>query len=204
MATVLIAKNITSGPAVSVVLGNLGVTVPASGQVTLTDVQLFVDEILADPELQDAVSNDEIVLNDGSIDLPKDAVLGWGVPAASSGATLAGFDSSSVPIVTSGPWLTALTKTVPRDGDWLVRANAIVFNNNNNGVAQIAIRKNAEPEIPTSIVDIGDTVENSYSTAAALTLVAGDIVDFRFQHESGSGSSEMHNRNMTVQLVELF
>lgn len=203
MATVLIARNVTS-PAVAVVLFNLGVTVPGAGQLTLTDVQLFVDEVLSDPELQDAVANDELVLNDGSVDLPKSAVLGWGAPAAPSGATLAGFDASAVPIITSGPWLTALTKTVPRSGDWLIRANAIVFNNNNNGVAQISIRKNTDPEILDSIVDIGDTVENSYSTAAALSLVVGDVVDFRFQHESGSGSSEMHNRNMTVQLVELF
>jgi len=80
MATVLIARNITSGPTVPVLLENLGVTVPPGGQVILTDVQLLPYEVFSDPELQAAVENNELVINDGMNDLPKSAVLNGGVP----------------------------------------------------------------------------------------------------------------------------
>jgi hypothetical protein len=65
-ALIVIAKNQTTSP---IYLSEFDLTIPASGQISLTDF-LTVSEINGDAQLQDLVDIGQVVLNDGSMDLP--------------------------------------------------------------------------------------------------------------------------------------
>ena len=62
---VIIAKNQTAG---AILVADLGVTVPASGQLTLTE-GLFVSEITNSPGLHSEVDAGNIIINVGGVDL---------------------------------------------------------------------------------------------------------------------------------------
>ena len=89
MADVIIAKNITSGPAVDVPIGQLSVPdakVPASSQVTLTDWNT-IDEITVDDQLRDHIENDKILLIVNGVELTKAQSLNIVTPAVSEETT---------------------------------------------------------------------------------------------------------------------
>lgn len=201
MATQLIAINLTASP---VVLNNLGVTVPGSGQLTLTGVQLFTDDCLSDPELQDAVENNEIKLNNGSVDLPKEAVLQWGAPTAAAGDVKARETSATNTVTTTSTWVTILSIIIPEDGDWLIFASTSTKNSNNNTVAHMAIRVNGGSEIAeTERPSGGNKFGNANTTSELPAMSAGDVVDVRYGKLQGGGSVSVSARSVVIWKVEL-
>jgi hypothetical protein len=62
---IVIAKNQTASP---ILLSRLGLTVPASGNLTITNFASFY-EVQAEPALQTPVTSGDIILNNGSEDL---------------------------------------------------------------------------------------------------------------------------------------
>jgi len=71
MAVIIIAKNIDTA---DVTIEDLGITIPLSGQRTLTDTFDYSD-ISESDNLYDAIFNDDITLNDGVGDLNKSDAL---------------------------------------------------------------------------------------------------------------------------------
>lgn len=81
---IVIAKNQTASP---VVLTRLAVTVPASGQITLTDFCNFW-EIQEDDQLRTEIEGGNILLNDGTDDLTATEALDLASAPAGSAAFL--------------------------------------------------------------------------------------------------------------------
>jgi hypothetical protein len=98
---VIIAKNQTASP---VTLTDVGVIVPASGQVTLTDA-LFVYEILNSKSVHAAITAAEITLNVEGVDLNGAQSAVYVNPAAPSIEILHNLSATTNPTVSDGELL---------------------------------------------------------------------------------------------------
>jgi len=75
----IIAKNITSGPAVDLPIDDLSAPdakILASGQVELT-LYNTVQEIQSDRQLEEYIEDDKVIINDGTSDLSKTESLNY-------------------------------------------------------------------------------------------------------------------------------
>jgi len=124
---IVIAKNQTVG---DINLTRLGLVVPASGQITLTDSSCFF-EIGSDESLNTAVGSGDIVINDGSSDLSTAEALAYldttgnlngPVTGASAGKLLRLLDATgryteAAGVVVYDPSTTDPTSPSPSNGD---------------------------------------------------------------------------------------
>lgn len=95
---IIIAKNLLGIP---VVLVDVGIIVPASGQITLTET-LFVDEILNSVNIHEAITALSIFLNVGGVDLTSSQSAVYINPASPTVQILHNLSATTDPTIADG------------------------------------------------------------------------------------------------------
>jgi hypothetical protein len=203
MSATIIAKNQTASP---IVLDDLGVTIPASGQVTLTD-DLRSDEVLGSPSLQTEVLAGNVVLNDGTSDVSLVNSTAWftgnfsilpGAPPTTR-TLYVGIQSST----TSGTFVDAMAGssiTVPETGDYFCIFEGTYQGTANSTQAAVGVGVNSTSVAAATTERAARTQNGATSvvSTAELSLTAGDTVHGLFRRLAGSGTLNLFLRRLTI------
>jgi hypothetical protein len=205
MSVTLIAKNQTVG---AIVLADLGVTVPGSGQLTLT-TNLRSDEVLGSPDLQTQVIAGNLILNDGTEDIVLADSVAWftgnfrNIPDI--GAVVGGTLFSSVPAsTTSATFVDAFAGgsiLVPADGDYFLIFEGTFNSGGNNRQTAIAVGVNSTTVAQATSERIWQTPNDpttGVTTLFKIALTAGQTVHGLYRKAAGAGSVTAITRRITI------
>lgn len=219
MAVTFIAENQTASP---VELADIGRTVPASGSTLLTD-DLLLSEIWNSVDLQNAIQNDEILLNDGTATLSKSQSLGCMSSEMSAPVDLATYNVYAPSSQTFTGTVTVATATernarggfsvdgagvvtVSVGGRYLVRCYCSVLGGSNGRQEASSFLELNNVEVPGTRGELYRRNSASGATAAAeaeLVLVPSDTVRLRAEVTVGGGSVALRANGSSIVLERI-